>query len=102
MTGMGLQAMQPVSHRSYLLSISFTLYCFELWFFIHFIFAISCFSSLDVNWIQMVQQTIDYSFSEYVMGNIESDLPNHDKQLPVAVKKSGLRDLHNEYSCLLL
>lgn len=43
----------------------------------------------------MVQQTIDSKFSEYGMGNSETDLPTGDKQLPVAIKKTVLRDLQN-------
>nr|XP_023901006.1 uncharacterized protein LOC112012862 [Quercus suber]XP_023901007.1 uncharacterized protein LOC112012862 [Quercus suber]POE50082.1 hypothetical protein CFP56_60604 [Quercus suber] len=44
----------------------------------------------------MVQQTIESKFSEYGMGNSENDLPTHDKQLPVSVKKTVLRDLQND------
>ncbi|PON78477.1 hypothetical protein TorRG33x02_237980 [Trema orientale] len=44
----------------------------------------------------MVQQTIDSKFREYGMGNSETDLPTGDKQLPVAVKKTVLRDLQND------
>lgn len=47
----------------------------------------------------MVQQTKDSKFSEYGVGNTGSDLPNHDKQLPVTVKKAALRDLQNDNSC---
>ena len=46
--------------------------------------------------VQMVQQTIDSKFREYGMGNSETDLPTGDKQLPVAVKKTVLRDLQND------
>jgi hypothetical protein len=51
---------------------------------------------LEVKLIQMVQQTIDSKFSEYGMANTENDLPTHDKQLPVAGKKTALRDLQND------
>ncbi|KAF5727112.1 hypothetical protein HS088_TW22G00799 [Tripterygium wilfordii] len=44
----------------------------------------------------MVQQTIDSKFSEYGLGSTETNLPTHDKQLPVAVKKTPLKDLQNE------
>ncbi|PQQ18357.1 uncharacterized protein Pyn_08609 [Prunus yedoensis var. nudiflora] len=44
----------------------------------------------------MVQQTIDSKFSEYGMGATESELPVHDKQLSVPVKKTALRDLQND------
>lgn len=44
----------------------------------------------------MVQHTIESKFSEYGMGNSENDLPTRDKQLPVSVKKTVLRDLQND------
>ncbi|KAM3695822.1 hypothetical protein ACJW31_07G163400 [Castanea mollissima] len=44
----------------------------------------------------MVQQTIESKFSEYGMANSENDLPTRDKQLPVSVKKTVLRDLQND------
>ncbi|KAB1223281.1 hypothetical protein CJ030_MR2G002404 [Morella rubra] len=40
----------------------------------------------------MVQQTVDSIFNEYGMGSTENDLPTRDKQLPVSVKKTALRD----------
>ncbi|TXG65039.1 hypothetical protein EZV62_012033 [Acer yangbiense] len=44
----------------------------------------------------MVQQTVETKFNEYGLGSPESKLPSHDKQLPVAVKKTALRELQNE------
>lgn len=44
----------------------------------------------------MVQQSIDYKFWEYSLGNSKMDLPNRDKQLTVAVKNTTLRDLQND------
>ncbi|KAM1243726.1 hypothetical protein ACFX2G_035949 [Malus domestica] len=43
----------------------------------------------------MVQQTIDSIVSEYGMGTTESESSIHDKQQPVPVKKTVLRDLQN-------
>ena len=44
----------------------------------------------------MIQQGIDSKFCEYSLGNCKMDLPNRDKQLTVAVKKTALRDLQND------
>lgn len=44
----------------------------------------------------MIQQGIDSKFCEYSLGNCKMDLPNCDKQLAVAVKKTALRDLQND------
>lgn len=44
----------------------------------------------------MIQQSIASKFCEYSLGNCKMDLPNRDKQLTVAVKKTALRDLQND------
>ncbi|CAK7329089.1 unnamed protein product [Dovyalis caffra] len=44
----------------------------------------------------MVQQTIDSKFSEYGLGNTDTNLSAHDKQFPLVVKKTALRDVQNE------
>ncbi|KAF4368313.1 hypothetical protein G4B88_008617 [Cannabis sativa] len=44
----------------------------------------------------MVQQTVDSKVREYGMGTTETEFPTSDKQLPVAVKKTVLRDLQND------
>ncbi|KAJ0010754.1 hypothetical protein Pint_34105 [Pistacia integerrima] len=44
----------------------------------------------------MVQQTVDSKFNEYGLGSPETNLPTRDKQQPVAVKKTALRELQNE------
>ncbi|KAF5745810.1 hypothetical protein HS088_TW07G01404 [Tripterygium wilfordii] len=44
----------------------------------------------------MVQQKADSKFSEYGLGSTETNLPTHDKQFPVAVKKTPLKDLQND------
>ncbi|KAF4382790.1 hypothetical protein G4B88_021573 [Cannabis sativa] len=44
----------------------------------------------------MVQQTVDSKVREYGMGTSETEFPTGDKQLPVAVKKTVLRDLQND------
>ncbi|WCJ28930.1 hypothetical protein M5689_010597 [Euphorbia peplus] len=44
----------------------------------------------------MVQQTVESKFSEYGLTNTETNLSTSDKQLPVAVKKTALRDVQNE------
>ncbi|GAV60130.1 hypothetical protein CFOL_v3_03661 [Cephalotus follicularis] len=46
--------------------------------------------------MQMVQQSIDSKFSTYGLGNTETNMPSCDKQLPVAMKKTVLRDVQNE------
>ena len=53
---------------------------------------ISCFSGQ----LEMIQQSIASKFCEYSLGNCKMDLPNRDKQLTVAVKKTALRDLQND------
>lgn len=44
----------------------------------------------------MVQQTVESKFSECGLGNTETNLSSSDKQFPVAVKKTALRDVQNE------
>ncbi|KAJ8764978.1 hypothetical protein K2173_010445 [Erythroxylum novogranatense] len=44
----------------------------------------------------MVQQTIDSNFSEYGLANGGTNLPSHDMQYTVTVKKTALRDVQNE------
>ncbi|KAJ6346495.1 hypothetical protein OIU77_029353 [Salix suchowensis] len=44
----------------------------------------------------MVQQTTDSKFSEYGLGNTDTNLSTHDKQFPLVVKKTALRDVQNE------
>ncbi|KAK9287489.1 hypothetical protein L1049_015910 [Liquidambar formosana] len=44
----------------------------------------------------MVQQMVDSKSSDYGLGNTETGLPTRDKQLPVALKKTALRDVQNE------
>ncbi|XP_058001871.1 uncharacterized protein LOC110640928 isoform X2 [Hevea brasiliensis] len=44
----------------------------------------------------MVQQTADSKFNEYGLSNTETSLSSCDKQFPVAVKKTALRDVQNE------
>ncbi|XP_031379782.1 uncharacterized protein LOC116194981 [Punica granatum] len=44
----------------------------------------------------MVQQTMDSKSTERGHGNMESDLASGDKQLPIAAKKTALRELRNE------
>lgn len=44
----------------------------------------------------MVQQTTDSKFSEYGLGNNETNLSTRDKQFPVPAKKTVLRDVQNE------
>lgn len=43
----------------------------------------------------MVQQTVDSKYNEHGLGNSETDLPTHDKQPSVSIKKPVLRDLQN-------
>jgi hypothetical protein len=52
--------------------------------------------SYFVGQLEMVQQGIDTKFCEYNLGDSKMDLPNGDKQLVVAVKKTPLRDLQND------
>jgi hypothetical protein len=52
--------------------------------------------SYFVGQLEMVQQGIDTKFGEYNLGDSKMDLPNGDKQLVVAVKKTPLRDLQND------
>ena len=44
----------------------------------------------------MVQQTVDSKVREYGMGTSETEFSTGEKQLPVAVKKTVLRDLQND------
>ncbi|EEF35230.1 conserved hypothetical protein [Ricinus communis] len=44
----------------------------------------------------MVQQAVDLKCSEYGLSNTESNVSACDKQFPVAVKKTALRDVQNE------
>ncbi|XP_027356690.1 uncharacterized protein LOC113866013 [Abrus precatorius] len=44
----------------------------------------------------MIQQGIDSKFCEHSLSNFKMDLPNRDKQLTVAVKKTALRDVQND------
>jgi hypothetical protein len=44
----------------------------------------------------MVQQTIDSKFSEYGLSNTDTNLSTHDKQFPLVLKKTALRDVQNE------
>lgn len=44
----------------------------------------------------MVQQSVDSKLSEHDPGNSKMDLPNCDKQMTMAVKKTALRDLQND------
>lgn len=44
----------------------------------------------------MVQQTADSNFNEYRRGDTESNSSSCDKQFPVAVKKTALRDVQND------
>ncbi|XP_065877540.1 uncharacterized protein [Euphorbia lathyris] len=44
----------------------------------------------------MVQQMVESKFSEYGLNSTETNLSTSDKQFPVAVKKTALRDVQNE------
>ncbi|KAJ7978699.1 Integral membrane protein hemolysin-III-like protein [Quillaja saponaria] len=44
----------------------------------------------------MVQQSIESKFCEYGLGNSDTDFLKCDEQLPLAVKKTPLRDLQND------
>lgn len=88
---------EPFSH-CYMLKQWFSirsfylLLCLVLEFMILHLKFIFCTSTF----LQMAQPTLDSKSTEPQEGNRESDLPCGEKQLPIAAKKTALRELQNE------